>query len=140
MRVVARVDQLHVHPNSPGRALDTSFNHMRNTQSVRDLAKVAFQPALVFHHARSADDFQVGDLGEIGEDFVLHTAGEECVFFVLAEIFKRQDGDRFIDLYAETRGMRKQPCRSGNDHAGCDKHDHVTTTMNSRCERESRAT
>src|SRR5207249_11382672 len=33
MRIVARVDQLHVQPDSSTRALDTAFDHMRNTQS-----------------------------------------------------------------------------------------------------------
>jgi len=69
---------------------------MRNTQSVCDVAKVAFQAALVLHHARSADHFQVGDLGEIGQDFIMHAGGEKCVFFVLAQIFKGQHSNRFF--------------------------------------------
>src|SRR6266566_7833569 len=96
MRVVARVDQLYVHPNSAVGALDTAFYHMRNTQSSCDLTKVAFQVAFVLHHARSADDFQVGDLGKIIENFVLDASGEERVFFVFAEIFKRQYSNRFL--------------------------------------------
>jgi hypothetical protein len=100
MSVIARVDQLRTHPNSPARALDTAFHHMRNTQSFCDLAKVALGTALVFHHARSADYFQVGNLGEITEDFVLHAAGEKCVFFVLAQIFKGEHRDA---LFRNTR-------------------------------------
>ena len=94
--VGARIDQLRIHPNSPARALHTAFDHMRNTQSFCDLAKVAFRAAFVFHHARAADDFQVSDLGEISQNFVLHASGEKCVLFFLAQIFKRQNGDAFF--------------------------------------------
>ena len=47
MRIVARVDQLRVHPNLPASALDTAFYHMRNTQSFCDLTQVAFQPLCI---------------------------------------------------------------------------------------------
>ena len=45
--------------------LHASFNHVRNTQSTCDLAEVALGTALVFHHARTTDDLQVGNLGKI---------------------------------------------------------------------------
>jgi hypothetical protein len=96
MRIVARVNQLRTHPNSTTRALDTAFHHMRNTQSFCDVAQVAFQTAFIFHHARSTDDFQVRNLGEISQDFVLHAASEICVFFVFAKILKRKHGNRFL--------------------------------------------
>src|SRR5439155_12460445 len=77
MRIVACVDELCAHSNSPARALDTAFDHMRNTQGFRDLTQVALRTALVFHHTRTADYLQVGNLGQIGQDFVLHATGKE---------------------------------------------------------------
>ena len=69
---------------------------MRNTQIFCDLAQVSFRTRFIFHHARAADHFQVGNLGEIGEDFVLHASGEKGVFFVLAQIFKWEDGNALV--------------------------------------------
>ena len=39
------------------------------------------------------DDFQIGDLGQARQDFILDAIGEVSVGFVLAQIFKRQHRD-----------------------------------------------
>ena len=41
------------------------------------------------------DDFQVGDLRQARQDFVLHAFGEISVRLVLAQILERQNRDRF---------------------------------------------
>ena len=64
---------------------------MRHAQLIADLAHISF--AAIFHHAGPADDFQIGDLRQLGQNVVLHTIGKGRVFFLLAQIFKRQNGD-----------------------------------------------
>jgi hypothetical protein len=54
-----------------------------------NLAQIPCDPALVLHHRDAADHFQVRDLGQVGEDFILHAVCEISVFFLSAEIFKR---------------------------------------------------
>ena len=54
------------------------------------IAQVPLHPGLVLARARVADDFQVGDLGQIGKDLVLHAIGEVTILFVGAYVLKRQ--------------------------------------------------
>src|SRR4029450_8057648 len=48
VRIVARVDQLRVHPNSPARALDAAFDHMRNAQVFAISRRLRSKPLLYF--------------------------------------------------------------------------------------------
>ncbi len=91
MGVGARVDQLRIQVNpitAPARA---SLQHVRHAKCIPNLAHIAF--AAVLHHAGSADDFEIGDLRQLGQNVVLHTIGEDGVFFLVVQIFKRQNGD-----------------------------------------------
>jgi hypothetical protein len=65
MRVGARVNQLRVHPNLVRRPLDTAFKQMGHAQLLPNLAQIARNAALVLHHRRAADHFQVRDLREV---------------------------------------------------------------------------
>src|SRR5262249_15695838 len=49
--------------------------------------------ATVLHHACPANDFQLADLRKLGQNVVLHTIGKRAVFFLLAQIFNRQNGN-----------------------------------------------
>ena len=91
VRVGARVDQLRVQVNPITAPACASFQHMRHPKRIADLAHISF--AAVFHHAGPADDFEVGDLRQLGQNVVLHTIGERRVFFLVAQVFKRQNGD-----------------------------------------------
>lgn len=66
---------------------------MGHSQLLSDFARVARIAALVKVRRSSADHFEVCDFREIGENFILHTGSEVSVFFVVAQIFKRQNRD-----------------------------------------------
>ena len=40
--------------------------------------------------------FQIGDARELGQDFILNAVGEISGVLVVAQIFERQDRDRFL--------------------------------------------
>ncbi len=64
---------------------------MRDSQLVPDLAYIPF--AAIVHHAGPTDHFQIGDLRQLGQNVVLHTIGKERVLFLVAQVFKWQNGD-----------------------------------------------
>src|SRR5207249_8630103 len=65
--------------------------NMRYPQIISDLTEISL--ATVIHHAGPANDFQVGDCRQLGQNVVLHTINERRLFFLLAQIFKREDGN-----------------------------------------------
>src|SRR5437762_3740145 len=79
---------------------------MRNAQLLRNLAKITCNSALILHHARAADYFQVCDLRKVGQDLVLHAVGKIGILFFLAQIVKRKQRDalwiRGTDLRFQT--------------------------------------
>src|SRR4029077_15795563 len=97
MRVVAGIDQLRVDAHAIARALNASFYHIRDSQLLRDLAQIARDSALVLQNGSAADDFQVGDLRQVREDFVLYPISEIGILFVAAKILKGQDSDAFVE-------------------------------------------
>src|SRR5437660_8705408 len=64
---------------------------MRYPKRIANLAHISF--TAIFHHACPADDFEIGDLRQLGQDVVLHAIGERRVFFLVAQVFKRKNGD-----------------------------------------------
>ena len=79
VQVRAGVDELRRHAHASGGLLHAAFEQMRDAQREADLAHVARVAGAVRHDRRAADDLQVGDLGQIGEDFVLDALGEISV-------------------------------------------------------------
>ena len=90
------LDQLRVHPHFPARPLHAAFEEVRDAQLLADLAQVATGRLAILHHARAANDLQVGDLSQIGQDFILHAIGEKSVLLVAAQVFEGQDSDGFF--------------------------------------------
>ena len=84
MCIGASIDQLRVNAEPVPRTLDGTFNDVRDPELFTDLAQVALHTALVLARARVADDFQLGDLGQISKDLILHTVGEVTIRFVVA--------------------------------------------------------
>ena len=99
VRVSARVDQLRVETKMRAGSADAAFQNMRYAQIISDLTEISF--ATVIHHTGPADDFQIGDLRQLGQNVVLHTIDKRRVFFLLAQIFKRQNGDSMLLAAAE---------------------------------------
>ena len=63
------------------------------------------------------DDFQIGDLRQAGQNFVLDAIGEVGVVFFAAQVFKRQHGDglfrdrsrrRLVDAMAQHEAVGQQ--------------------------------
>ena len=87
---------------------------MRHAKLLSDLAQVALEAGFVLHHRSAADHFQIGDLGKVSQDFILHAVSKEGVCFLLAEVFKWQDCDRFFsNRYWCGRGCRRRRGRTG---------------------------
>ncbi len=68
-----------------------SLQHVRHAKRVADLAHISF--AAIFHHAVPADDLEIADFRQLGENVVLDTIGKGGVFFLAIEAFKRQNSD-----------------------------------------------
>jgi hypothetical protein len=56
-----------------------------------DLTRVLF--ALISHHARPANDFEIGNLRQLGQKIVLDTVGKGSVLLVVTQVFKRKHCD-----------------------------------------------
>src|SRR6266568_2551467 len=91
VRVRARVDQLRVETKMRAGSADAALQNMRYSQIISNLTEISF--AAIFHHAGAADDLEIGNPCQFGQNIVLHTIGKSGVLFLLAQIFKRQYGD-----------------------------------------------
>jgi hypothetical protein len=69
---------------------------MRHAELLTDLAQITCDSAFVLHHRGPADDFQVRDLGQVGQNFILHSIGEKRVLFFVAQIFEWEHRDAFF--------------------------------------------
>jgi len=79
----------------PGSGLaDATLQRMRHTKGISNLAHVPL--AAILRHAGAADDLQVRNFCQIGQDFILHAVREKRVLFAFAEIFERQNRDAFL--------------------------------------------
>src|SRR5437867_10953166 len=91
MRVRACVDQLRVETEMRAGSADAAFQNMRYPQIISDLTEISL--ATVIHDAGPADDFEIGDPRELREDIVLHAIDKRRIAFVVAQIFKRENGN-----------------------------------------------
>ena len=69
---------------------------MRHPELLADLTQIARHSALVLHHGCAPDHFQIGDPGQVRQNFVLHAIGEKGVVRVAAQVFKRKNRDAFL--------------------------------------------
>ena len=65
-----------------------------DAELLRDIGQI-FRRAFEFLRRGPRDDFQVGDLGQPRQNFVLHAFGEKRVVGIATEIVEWQDRDRF---------------------------------------------
>src|SRR5205823_928734 len=68
MRIGARIDQLRVYSHAIANTLNTSFQDMRDAKFISDLAQVTFRSGLILHNRSAADDLQVRDPGQVGQN------------------------------------------------------------------------
>ena len=96
MRVIAGIDQLRVDPHFVRCALHAALDQVRHAELLSDFAQIALRASFVLHHGCATDHLQVGDFCQIGQNFILHTVGEEGVLFFVAQVFERQNGDALL--------------------------------------------
>ncbi len=97
MRVSPRVEQLRVNSNFVGSPLYAAFDDMCYAELLADFAQIARRAALVLHDARAADHFEISNLCQVRQDFVLHTVGEVSIGFVFTSVFKREHRNAFVE-------------------------------------------
>jgi hypothetical protein len=104
-----------MHPDAVGRALNTALHDMSNSESIRNLAKIAFHPWFVLHHRVAADHFQKRDLGQVIPDFILNAHGKERLLWIGAQTFEGQNGDAPFCSSCDGRVIAKpNPKPNGN--------------------------
>ena len=74
------------------RFLDAAFENVRHVELLRDLAQIG-RRAFVSLRRGARNHFEVGDLGEAREDFILDAFGKIGVRFIFAQVFKWKNGD-----------------------------------------------
>ena len=84
LSVAAGVDQFCVDANPITRALYRAFHDVNDAELSADFAHVALSACLVLAHAGVADNLQIRDLREIGQNLVLDAIGEIGVVLVVA--------------------------------------------------------
>ena len=96
MPISSCVDQLDVNHYPVSFPTHAAFQHVRDSQCLRDVAKIAHVNVAKLHHGRTTNDLQVLDRGEAGEDVILNAISEKRVLLVGAEVLKGQNGDAFF--------------------------------------------
>src|SRR5712692_371015 len=59
---------------------------MSDAELLTDLAQVALPASFILHDRSAADHFQVRDLCQVGQNFVLHAVGEIGVLLFIAQV------------------------------------------------------
>ena len=96
MRIGRGFDQLHIHAHLFALFLHAAFEDVRDAELPCDLRQI-FRRAFEALRRGARDDFQIGDLRQPRQNFILHAFGKVSVLRIVAEIFERQDRDRFRD-------------------------------------------
>ena len=86
MPVSACIDELRVHSHFPAGALHAAFEQMSDAELLADLRQVALRATFILHDRSAADHFQVRDLRQVGQDFILHAVCEIGVLLVIAQV------------------------------------------------------
>src|SRR4029453_36934 len=96
MPVSPRINQLGSHSYAVASGLHASLYDVRHAEFARDLAQIPFHTGLVLHDRSPADHFQVGNVRQVSEDFVVNCVGKKRVPRIGTQIFKWQYGDAFL--------------------------------------------
>ena len=81
---------------------------VRDAELLRNCLEI-FRLTLVFRGRGARDHFQIGDARELGQDFILNAIGEVSRALVVAQVFERQDGDRFWRNRRNRLALNAQP-------------------------------
>jgi len=107
-------------------ALNASFQEMGYAKLLSDFPQVSWIATFIQHHRSAADHFQVGDLREIGKDFILNAVSEVSVLLIRAQALKRQHRDallrnRLTCLPVKRKSPNDQHCNNQQQHADNDE-------------------
>src|ERR1700716_1146508 len=91
--ITASIDQLCTHPNAISVPAHSPFQYVRDTQRVGDLAHVALRVGSILHDRGAADDFELGNLGQVIENLVLYSLGKKTVVFARTDALEREHGN-----------------------------------------------
>ena len=88
---------------------------MSNAELSPNFAHISWLAALILANSGVADNSQIGNLGQIRQDLILHAVGEIGVLFIVTQIFKWQNRNRFyrsidcsvLRMYRRCSGQRK---------------------------------
>src|ERR1700740_1002792 len=75
---------------------DGSFEHVRNTESISNLAQIASIISAILHYRGPANNFELGNPGEIIENLILDSLCEISIVFSRADVIKGKDCDAFF--------------------------------------------
>ena len=120
MRVVARVDQLHIDAHGVAGFLHAAFEHVRHTQFAGDYLQVV-RLAFVTLGRSARDHLQIANAGQAGEDLVLDAFGKISVVGIATQVVERQHRDRFVrdGIICRRRlactGIMRRPARTLRD-------------------------
>src|SRR5439155_5202462 len=87
-----------------------AFQNMRYAQIISDLTEISL--ATVIHHAGPADDLEICDPRELGQDVVLDAIDERPAFLLVAQIFKRQNRNPSCYRMTDQFTFRNDPSSS----------------------------
>src|SRR5260370_1755856 len=95
MGVGASVDQLCAHAHATAGPLYAALHNMSDSEDLRDVAEIACRCGLERHDRRATDHFQIRDLGQVGQNFVLYAISKISVLLLVPYTFKWQYHDAF---------------------------------------------
>ncbi|MFZ3375601.1 MAG: hypothetical protein WA183_08610, partial [Chthoniobacterales bacterium] len=86
---------MNIDPHLIGCFLDATLKDVRYAKLLRDLSKIA-RFALILLRRSARNHFQIRDLSQARQNFVLHPFGKIGVVRIVAQVFQRKDGNRFF--------------------------------------------
>ena len=104
MAIGQGVQQLHINVHLVVGFLDAAFENIGNSKLARDLTQV-FGSAFVTLSRAARNYFQVRNLRESRDNFVLNASCEVLVVGIAAEISKRQDSNGFRQRFVGRRNF-----------------------------------
>ena len=91
----ASVNKLDVDSHFIASSLNCSLEDGRNAEFFRDRLQVV-RLALIFCGGRARNHLEITDHSQLGENLILNTLGEVGIGFFLAQVFERENRDRFV--------------------------------------------
>ena len=86
---------------------DISFQDVRNSEALGDLAQVALPARSISVDGSAVDNFEIRHFGKRRENVVLDAIGKKRILFVLAKVLEREHGDTFLRQRSRDAALRR---------------------------------